>query len=100
MSLRHPLFPILVAALSACSNDDSTGSAGLIELSVTPGAISVSQGTNGSVNISLTRSSGFTEPVSLAVTGLPAGIITTVTPNELVGARATAVVTDRQSTRL
>jgi hypothetical protein len=86
------LFPLLVAALSACSDDGPTDSTGQIELSVTPGAISLSQGTNGSVNVSLTRSTGFTEPVSLTVSGLPAGIATTVTPEELVGASATAVI--------
>jgi hypothetical protein len=93
MSIRRMMLPMLVALCSACSDDDFSGSAAMIELSVNPGTISVARGSSGSVNVTLLRSVGFTNPVGLSVAGLPAGITATIAPDELVGALTTSVIT-------
>ena len=84
---------MLFALLATCSDGDFIDTSGQIQLSVNPGTISVARGTSGSVNLTLIRSTGFTNPVALSVSGLPAGVTTTIAPDELTGALATSVIT-------
>ena len=81
--------------LPACGGDgekEPTGSSGSIQLAVSPAALSVEQGTSGSVTVSLTRGGGFTGVVSLAVSGLPTGITATISPTQLAATETSATV--------
>src|SRR5580765_7244495 len=83
---------VLLGVLApACSEDESTGAVG-VQLSVDPGTISVPQGSSGTVTVSLGRIGDFGGTVTLAISGLPAGVTTTITPPQLSGASANAVV--------
>ena len=81
-----------MVASAACGDDPVQIPRG-IGISVNPGSITVAQGGNGSVLISLSRIGEFTGPVTLTVTGLPAGVTTTITPATLTGATANATIT-------
>ncbi|HEX6049010.1 MAG TPA: hypothetical protein VFZ21_07075 [Gemmatimonadaceae bacterium] len=77
----------------ACGGDDGpVGSTGSIQVAVSPATLTVLQGGSGSTTVSLVRSGGFTGEVALAVTGLPTGITTTVTPARLSGTVTSAEV--------
>jgi len=75
-----------------CSDDDSTDTTGAYSLAVTPGVLTLPQGGTGAVTVSLTRIGGFGGPVTLAVSGLPAGITTTITPTQLTGNVSSATI--------
>jgi hypothetical protein len=92
---RERIAVAATALVSACGGDDEkdpTGNSGSIQLAVNPAALSVEQGSSGSVTVSLTRSGGFTGVVSLAVTGLPAGITASVSPAQLSASETSATV--------
>ena len=75
----------------ACRGDDGpVGGTGSIQVAVSPTTLTVAQGGSGSTTISLVRSGGFAGDVTLAVTGLPTGITTTVTPSRLSGTATSA----------
>jgi uncharacterized membrane protein len=80
---------VLVAAtliIGGCGDDDGpSGNAGTIAVTVTPAALTVEQGSSGTVTIALVRGGGFAGDVALTVTGLPAGVTTTLTPAQLTG---------------
>jgi len=96
MAITRAMFRLYGTALTAvtlsCSDDDPTGNTGALDLTVDPGAIAVAQGASGSVTVSLTRSPGFTNPASLSVSGLPAGVTTVITPEDLEGATVSAAI--------
>ena len=77
-------------ALLAC--DDDTTPSGAISIGVAPSPVTIAQGGTGSVTVSLSRTPGFSNPVTLAVSGLPAGVTTTITPPILEGLVASAVI--------
>ena len=71
----------LVLGLSGCSGGDSTGPGDTtpqptpaFTLSAAPTSLSVVQGAQGTVTVSVARSGGFTGAVSVAVEGLPGGV--------------------------
>lgn len=84
----------VVAALigAACGTDGPSGNNGSIEVVVAPGALTVAQGGTGSVTATLTRGGGFDGAVTLAISGLPAGVTTAITPAQLSGNTTTATV--------
>ena len=90
----------LVAAVmvAACSGDDVIAPVPAIEIGLSPGTLSVSQDATTSVNLSLTRSGGFTGDVSIVFDNMPSGILSTVAPPSLDPAVSSAVITLRTST--
>jgi hypothetical protein len=80
-----------IAAL-ACGGDDNVGPTGSIQIAVNPASLSVNQGGSGSVNALLTRGGGFNGVVTLAVSGLPAGVTPTITPAQLSGTTTSATI--------
>ncbi len=85
-------FAALALACGSDGDNGPVGNTGSIQIAVEPASLSVEQGGTNSVVVSLTRAGGFTGAVSLAITGLPAGVTTTVTPQQLSGATTTATV--------
>jgi hypothetical protein len=90
----------LVAAVMAvaCSGNDVVEPVPAIEIGLSPGTLSVIQGATTTVNLSLTRSGGFTGDVSIVIEGLPFGILSTVAPPSLDPAASSAVVALRAGT--
>jgi len=90
----------LVAALivAACGGYGSTEPTPAIEIGLSSGTLSVTQGATAGVNLSLTRSGGFTGDVSIVIEGMPSGILSTVAPPSLDPAVSSAVITLRSST--
>ena len=90
----------LVAAVmvAACGGNDSTDITPAIEIGLSSGALSVTQGATNTVNLSLTRSGGFASDVSIVIEGIPTGILWTVAPPSLDPAVSSAVITLRSST--
>lgn len=84
---------VVFLTLGCGGDDEPIGTTGSIQVAVNPAALSLPQGTSGSVTASLTRSGGFGGIVTLAVTGFPGGVAPTITPAELSGATASATVT-------
>jgi uncharacterized membrane protein len=79
--------------LMACGGDDEpTGSTGSIQVGVLPAALSIQQGSSGSVTAVVTRSGDFTGSVTLAIAGLPTGVTSDITPSQLPGTTSTALV--------
>jgi hypothetical protein len=86
---------VVTAFAFACGDDGENGpvaNPASIQVSLNPTALSVEQGGSGSLTASLTRGGGFNGVVSLAVTGLPSGLTTTVTPTQLSGTTTSASV--------
>ena len=59
-----------------------------ISLSLAPASLSLAQGATGSTTATITRNGGFAGTVNLAVTGLPSGVTTTITPAAATGPSA------------
>lgn len=57
-----------------------------------PAAVSVVQGASATTTATITRSGGFTGPLALTVTGLPAGVTATVDPASATGGTATITI--------
>jgi hypothetical protein len=57
-----------------------------------PTAVSVVQGASATTTATITRSGGFTGPLALTVTGLPAGVTATVDPASATGGTATITI--------
>lgn len=62
---------------------------GSFSLAAQPMGASVAQGDSTTVNIVVTRVAPFVAPVTLTVSGVPAGVTATVTPNPVAGGSAT-----------
>jgi Protein of unknown function (DUF1565) len=82
------LFPLI-----ACGTDTTNTESTNPPVSDTPdfslsvsGALSVVQGAQAQTDISITRTNGFSEAVTLSVNSLPAGVTPTLTPNPSDGA--------------
>ena len=89
----------VVAALmvTSCSGNDVVDPGPAINIGLSPGTLSVTQGATTAVNLSLTRSGGFTGDVSIVIEGMPSGILSTVAPPSLDPAVSSAVITFRSS---
>src|SRR4051794_14115624 len=76
----------LLALLAACpGSDKSIGPSPSIVLTVSPSSLTLTQGQNGTVQVSVTRTN-FSDPVALSVTGTPGGATATFSPTSLTGA--------------
>jgi len=86
---------IALAASGACSSDsdDGTGPTGSIQISVSSTALTIPQGTSGTLTLTLVRGGGFSAPVSVTVEGLPTGITASVAPSSLSGTTTSAIIT-------
>jgi hypothetical protein len=61
--------------MSSCGEDsEGTGPAGAITISLASSSVTITQGGNGTVNVTLTRQNGFSEAVAVTVEGLPTGV--------------------------
>lgn len=83
----------LLAAIGCGGDDNGNGPSGSITLSASPAALTVEQGGTGTVTVTLVRGGGFADPVNVTVTGLPAGVTLSVTPQQLTGNTNQATVT-------
>jgi len=91
---RGGLVTAAILMTLSCGDDEGpVGSTGSIQLTVNPATIAAPQGGNGLVTATLTRNGGYTGPVTVAVTGLPAGATSVIEPTQLSGATTSANVT-------
>ena len=86
---------VAAATLVACSGGDDGGTepTPAIAIVLSSATLSVTQGATQTVNLTLTRSGGFAGDVSIAVEGLPTGVVSTVTPPSLGASVSSAVIT-------
>jgi hypothetical protein len=84
--------PTIVALACGDGDDGPAANSGAIQVALSSSAVAVNQGGTGSLNVALTRSGGFTGTVTLAVTGLPAGITAVIDPPQLSGTATTATI--------
>ena len=89
-STTRLLAAVATVALLAC--DDDTDPSGAISIAVSPSTVTIAQGASGSVTVSLSRTPGFSNPVTLSLSGLPAGVTSTITPPVLEGLIASAEI--------
>jgi uncharacterized membrane protein len=82
----------LLAAI-ACGDDDGSGPTGSISLTASPTSLTLAQGASGTVNVTLARGGGFSNPVNVTVEGLPTGVTATVAPTQLTGTTTSALIT-------
>ena len=82
----------LITAIG-CGDDDPSGPDPTITLSASPTSLTLPQGGSGTVVVTLVRGGGFSNPVNVAVTGLPSGVTLSVTPAQLTGNTNQATVT-------
>lgn len=80
-----------VFSLSACS-DDPVAVPGTITVSAAPTTVSVPVEGNGSVDVTVARV-GFAGPISLALTGLPAGVTGSWSANPVAAGATSATLT-------
>jgi hypothetical protein len=90
----------LVAAVmvAACGGYGTSEPTPAIEIGLSSGTLTVTQGETVGVNLSLTRSGGFAGDVSIVIEALPSGMLSTVAPPSLDPAVSSAVITLRSST--
>jgi hypothetical protein len=81
---------VAAASLAACSGGDDPKPTPSIEIALSAATLSLVQGTNGPVTVTLTRAGGFAGDVAIAVTGVPTGISVTPTP-ATIAAGATSI---------
>jgi len=84
---------VAAVAIAACG-DDVTEPVPAIAIVVSPAMVSVTQGATNTVNLSLSRSGGFTGDVSIAIEGV-SGLLTTVGPPSLDPSVSSALITIR-----
>ncbi|MGD8277667.1 MAG: hypothetical protein PVH00_06555 [Gemmatimonadota bacterium] len=91
---------LLVAGVFACKSDatspadnggNPTGNPTL-SLSISPSSISIAQGANGSVGITVTRGGGFSGAATLSVEGTPTGVTATPSPASVAAGSTTATL--------
>jgi hypothetical protein len=89
---RRSLLAIFATGLALACTEGPSGNSGSIQVTVNPAALSVQQGGTNSVTATLIRAGGFDGAVTLAISGLPAGVTTTISPAQLSGTTASATV--------
>lgn len=67
--------------------------AGTYTLSASPASVTVNQGSNNATTVSVARTGGFTQPVTLAASGLPSGVTAAFSPAATEGATSTLTFT-------
>ena len=90
-SVRTALILLMVAAVAGCPTDTPSDEPG-ITLALDVSAVSVAQGSSGSVNATITRVN-FPGTVTLAVDGLPTGVTAAFDPATLTDAVTTTKLT-------
>ena len=84
----------LVAVSAACSgDDDGTGPVQTIAVASSVTALTLVQGSSGTVTVTLTRSGGFAREVNIAVSGTPAGVTATPTPLAIAPQSTSSTIT-------
>lgn len=73
--------------------DNPTGTTKTILVTASPTSLSLQQGATGTVTVNLIRGGGFTGNVNVAITGLPSGITTSISPSPITSGTTTATVT-------
>ena len=91
-SRRRWIAGLAAAFVLGCGSDGPSGNDGSIQVAIAPPSLSLPQGASGSVTASLTRGGGFEGEVTLAISGLPTGVTTTITPPQLSGTTVSATV--------
>ena len=83
------------AAAAACGGSDSSGltTSPAIGLSVTPATLSLVQGANNSVTVTISRTGSFNGNIDLSLEGAPAGVTASFTPSSLTGSFTVSTVT-------
>ena len=86
---------VVATTIAACSSGDDNGTepTPAIEIALSANTLTLTQGTSGTVNVTLTRAIGFTGPVTLAVEGLPAGVTAVAAPTPIPSGSTTSVIT-------
>jgi hypothetical protein len=79
-------------ALACGDSDLPTVNTGGLQVAVSPASLSVPQGGSGSLTVSLTRGGDYAGDVTLSVSGLPAGVTTTINPAQLTGSTTSATI--------
>lgn len=102
MSVRSPrtltraLLALLLPLGAACSGGGdgggTTGPTPAISMTVSPASLTLTQGASGTATVTITRTS-FTDPVALAVSGVPNGTTATFSPTSLTGATQSSTLT-------
>ncbi len=64
-----------------------------IAVTASPSSLTLAQGASGTVTVNLTRGGGFTGSVNVAITGLPAGITTSISPSPITEGTTSATIT-------
>lgn len=85
-----------VFALSvACSSGDGgpTGPAPAISIALSPASVSLAQGQNGAITVSVTRTNGFDGAVTLALEGAPQGVSATFSPASVPAGSTSSTLT-------
>ncbi len=85
-----------VVLLAACSSDDSRipVDPDVPQIAISGGRqITVLRGESASAQVMITRTGGFTGPVTIVVTGAPAGVTVSADPDVLPGSLATTTLT-------
>jgi hypothetical protein len=93
---RAAIAAAVTLVLPACGDDSDespTGNEPGIDISANPSVIEVNQGASGTIEITLTRSGGFTGAVALSAKDLPIGVTVGIDPPQLVGSALHATVT-------
>src|SRR5215207_3945790 len=89
MSMRKLITVILAAGLTACGGggDSPTNPGGgqtpTLGLALSGSAVSIQQGANAPVTVTITRGGGLSASVDLSVEGAPAGVTATFAPASL-----------------
>lgn len=89
---HRALFVAVVAALAACGGDSPTQNTPSIALTVSGQALTLAQGSSGTLTASVARTS-FDGAVNLTAEGAPAGMTVTFTPASLTGAVNASTIT-------
>ena len=82
-----------IAACGASDSDSGTAPKPAISIALSSSALSITQGTTGTVTANLTRSGGFTGDVAITVEGLPGTVTYASGPATIGGSASAAVIT-------
>lgn len=86
---------VAAATIAACGGDDDdvTPPTPAISIALSSSALDITQGTNATATVNLTRSGGFTGDVAIAVEGLPGTVTYASAPATIDGNASSAIIT-------
>ena len=82
---RGALLAAVAPMLLSCGDDEPTGSTGSFTIALSSATASLPQTASTFVTVTLTRSGGFSGPVTLTISGSPTGVSATMDPAVLSG---------------